>query len=184
MGFPKPLLRIGGETFLAQTAASMLTVVERLVIVLGAHREAVIAVVPPDPRIVTTENADYLSGQLSSIKAGLRAVSLHATAAVVHLVDHPAVLPDTFRAVIRQYEASGMPIVIARHQGRRGHPVLFDRAVFSELQAAPLEFGARVVVNASPDRVTYAEVGDAGVLLDLDTPEDLARADLPPRPTS
>jgi CTP:molybdopterin cytidylyltransferase MocA len=56
--------------------------------------------------------------------------------------------------------------------------------VFNELQAAPLEVGARAVVNARPDRVIYVEVDDSGVLLDLDTPGDLARAGLPSRPHS
>jgi len=38
--------------------------------------------------------------------------------------------------------------------------------------------GARVVVNADPERIAYCEVEDDGVLLDLDTPADLERAGL------
>ena len=70
---------------------------------------------------------------------------------------------------------SRKPIVIASYQGRRGHPVLFDRALFSELMEAPEDQGARVVVNANPARVSYIDVEDAGTLLDLDTPADLAQ---------
>ncbi len=184
MGFPKPLLRLDGETFIAHTAASMLTVVERLVIVLGAYREAVGAALPADQRISIAENPDYLLGQLSSIKAGLLAISALADAAIVHLVDHPTVFPETFRRLIGQYELSDKPIVITRCQGHRGHPVLFDRSIFAELQQSSPEVGARAVVNARPDRVTYVDVDDPGVLLDLDTPADLARAGLPPVPVA
>jgi molybdenum cofactor cytidylyltransferase len=183
MGFPKPLLRLGGETFVEHTAASMLSAVDRLVIVLGAHRDAVGAAVPADSRINIAENADYMRGQLSSIKAGLLAISRSATAVVVHLVDHPTVLPATFRLLTDEYASSGKPIVLARFQGRRGHPVLFDRSIFNELQQLPVEVGARAVVNACLDRVAYVDADDAGVLLDLDTPADLARAGLPPIPT-
>ena len=70
------------------------------------------------------------------------------------------------------------PILIARYHGRRGHPVLFAKRVFSELLAAPDGEGARFVVNADPARVVYVEVEDPGVTLDLDTPEDLKRAGL------
>jgi CTP:molybdopterin cytidylyltransferase MocA len=55
--------------------------------------------------------------------------------------------------------------------------------VFAELMAAPEDQGARVVVNADAARVRYVEVDDAGVVLDLDTPADLAQAGLPPPPS-
>jgi molybdenum cofactor cytidylyltransferase len=183
MGFPKPLLRLNGETFLDHIAASMLVTVERLVIVLGAHRDAVMAAVPADNRISIIENRDYTLGQLSSIKAGLHAVSACADAAIVHLVDHPTVLPETFGRLAGEYQLSMKPILITRCRGHRGHPVLFDRSIFAELQRAPTDVGARAVVNANTDRVIYVDVDDPGVLLDLDTPADLARAGLPTVPT-
>ncbi|MBV8772864.1 MAG: nucleotidyltransferase family protein, partial [Deltaproteobacteria bacterium] len=142
MGFPKPLLRLNGETFLAHLAASMLSAVERLVIVLGAHREAVAPAVPADDRIITIDNPDYKLGQLSSIKRGLRTLSAQADAAIVHLIDHPTVLAQTFRRLADEYALSGKPILITRCGRRRGHPVLFDRSVFAELERAPLEVGA------------------------------------------
>jgi molybdenum cofactor cytidylyltransferase len=179
MGFPKPLLRLNGETFLTHIAVSMLHTVERLIIVLGAHREAVRAAVPAHNQISIIDNPNYLMGQLSSIKAGLRAVSRHADAAIVHLVDHPTVLPETFSRLVGEYQLSGKPIVVTRCRGQRGHPVLFDRSIFEELQQAPTDVGARAVVKANEDRVIYLDVDDPGVLLDLDTPADLARAGLP-----
>ena len=72
--------------------------------------------------------------------------------------------------------------MIARHDGHRGHPVIFDRTMFAELQSAPEEEGARYVVNADASRVAYVDLDDPGINLDLDTPSDLARAGLPPPP--
>ncbi len=54
--------------------------------------------------------------------------------------------------------------------------MLFDRSMFAELLDAPEDQGARVVVNADASRIVYADVDDAGILLDLDTPEELSRA--------
>jgi molybdenum cofactor cytidylyltransferase len=181
MGFPKPLLRLNGETFLSHTAAAMLVAVDRLIIILGAHLEAVAAEVPADDRISVIENPDYRLGQLSSIKCGLRAVTAHADAAIIHLVDHPTVRSETYTRLVGEYKLSGKPIVVVQYGGRRGHPVLFDRSIFAELERTPVEVGARAVVRADNDRVMYAEVDDPGVLLDLDTPADLARAGLPTR---
>lgn len=178
MGFPKALLEVEGVPFVARLAAAMLQVVPRLLVVVGAHAERVRTAIPTDPRISVVPNPDWPRGQLSSIRAGVRAGAREGDAVMIHLTDHPTVTADTFRAVASAYCTSKKPIVIARHQGRRGHPVLFDRSMFTELLDAPEDQGARVVVNADPARVQYVDVDDPGILLDLDTPQDLARAGL------
>jgi molybdenum cofactor cytidylyltransferase len=183
MGYPKPLLRLGSRTFVEILAAAMLQSAARLIVVVGAHAGAVRGPIPADPRIAVVDNAHYLRGQLSSIKAALPHISADAGGVLIHLVDHPMVRAETFAALIDGYRRLGSPIVIARYQGRRGHPVLFARLVLGELAAAPEDQGARVVVDRDPARVAYVDVDDPGVLIDLDTPEDLERAGLarPPR---
>jgi molybdenum cofactor cytidylyltransferase len=182
MGYPKPLLQIGGRTFIEHIAETMLAVVPRLVIVIGAHRERVQAAIPRDNRIAVLENPHYSRGQLSSLKTGLGAITAEPTGVLVHLGDHPMVRAATFRAIVDSYDRVGKPIVIARHDGRRGHPLIFDRAIFSELLSAPEQEGARYVVNADAARVEYVDLDDPGINLDLDTPSDLKRAGLPPPP--
>ena len=183
MGYPKPLLEIGGRTFIEQIAETMLAVVPRLVIVIGGHRDRVRAAIPRDPGIAIAENPDYSRGQLSSLKVGLGAVQPDSAGAIVHLGDHPMVRVETFRAIVDSYNRTGKPIVIARNDGRRGHPVVFDRVLFAEILSAPEKEGARYVVNADASRVFYVDLDDPGINLDLDTPSDLARAGLPPPPT-
>jgi molybdenum cofactor cytidylyltransferase len=184
MGYPKPLLAVGDESFLSRTTALALGVASRLVIVLGAHADRVRPAVGCDPRIAIVENPNYFRGQLSSLKVGLAEVLAGgADAVVVHLADHPLVASTTFRALVDDYRRTAQPIVVARYRGRRGHPVIFASSVFGELMAAPEDQGARVVVNDNAARVVYVDVDDPGVMLDLDTPADLALAGLPPPPT-
>lgn len=182
MGYPKPLLLIDGKTFIERIAATMLAVVPRLVIVLGAHVDRIRPAVPHDRRIEIVENTDYSRGQLSSLKAGLGAIQADSAGVLVHLGDHPMVRVESFQALVESYRRTGKPIVIARSAGRRGHPVLFDRSMFAELQSAPEGEGARHVVNANESRVQYVDLDDPGINLDLDTPAELARAGLPAPP--
>jgi molybdenum cofactor cytidylyltransferase len=183
MGYPKPLLTIDGKTFIEKISATMLTVVPRLVIVLGAHAERIRRAIPRDERIVIVENPNYSRGQLSSLKIGLDAVQSDAAGAIVHLGDHPMVRVESFRAVVDSFERTRKPIVIARSGDQRGHPVIFDRSIFAELHNAPEGEGARHVVNADASRIEYVDLDDPGINLDLDTPADLTRAGLsmPPR---
>jgi len=182
MGYPKPLLEIDGKTFIEKIGATMLAVVPRLVVVLGAHADRIRPAIPHDGRIEIVENPNYSLGQLSSLKIGLGAVQTDSDAVIVHLADHPMARVESFRAIVDSYQRTAKPIVIARSAGRRGHPVLFDRSVFAELHRAPKGEGARHVVNADPSRVEYVDLDDPGINLDLDTPADLARAGLPPPP--
>jgi molybdenum cofactor cytidylyltransferase len=71
--------------------------------------------------------------------------------------------------------ASGHAIVVPRYGGRRGHPVVFSSALFGEILATPDELGARHVVRQDASRVYELDVDDPGVLVDVDTPADLAR---------
>jgi molybdenum cofactor cytidylyltransferase len=176
MGYPKPLLKLGSRTFIETLTAAMLESASRVIVVVGAYADAVRSALPLDPRVKFVENPDYIRGQLSSIKAALPHVGHTAVAALVHLADHPMVRSETFTAVIAAYRRSQSPITIARYNGVRGHPVVFAREVFPELAAAPEDKGARAVVAADPSRVAYVDVEDPGILIDLDTPEDLQRA--------
>ncbi|MGH7947915.1 MAG: nucleotidyltransferase family protein [Candidatus Binataceae bacterium] len=182
MGYPKPLLRLNADTFIEHTVSAMLGSVARLVVVLGAHAERVRPVLPRDQRLTVVENPDWPLGQLSSLRIGLATIGRAAAAAMVHLTDHPTVRAATYSALAAEFARSSKQILIARHNGRRGHPVIFAKGIFDELMRAPDAGGARVVVNADPSRVAYLDVDDPGVSLDLDTPADLARAGLPPPP--
>jgi len=83
--------------------------------------------------------------------------------------DMPRVLPATIAAVARGLD--GHPVAFAQHQGRRGHPVGFSAEMYSELAGLTGDEGARRLVARYPARAV--EVDDPGVLIDIDTTQDL-----------
>ena len=95
---------------------------------------------------------------------------------LVTLVDVPLVTAATVEALLAAYRASRAPVVRPARGGRHGHPVIFDRAVFDELRRADLAAGAKTVVQARLDQVLDVPVEDGGAFLDVDTPDDYARA--------
>jgi molybdenum cofactor cytidylyltransferase len=189
--FPKPLLRMphSAQTFVEHLTQSILQSVPQLTIVIGAQAARIRDIVDAHPEwshsVTIVENPDYLRGQFSSLKTALCLIRSSANplcdAVLVHLCDHPFVAGATFCALVTEYARIRPRILIARNFGRRGHPVVFDRRLFDELLDASEDQGARVVVNRDPSRVTYLDVDDPGVTLDLDTPTDLKAAgvDLP-----
>ena len=84
----------------------------------------------------------------------------------------PLVRPSTLRAVARELERS--PVAYAQHGGRRGHPVGFAAELYSELVGLTGDQGARRVIARYP--AVGVELDDPGILIDIDTVDDLAAA--------
>ncbi|WKB52434.1 nucleotidyltransferase family protein [Eleftheria terrae] len=160
-------------TTLSQVIASRLPLV---VVTTAALRELVKShvashdvVVVPDPPARGRDPADPL-GMGYSIAAGVRARG-DSPGWLVLPGDMPMVRPETLRAVVDGL--ADHPVAYAQHGGRRGHPVAFAAELFSELATLTGDEGARRIVARYP--AAAVEVPDPGVLLDLDTEDDLHR---------
>jgi molybdenum cofactor cytidylyltransferase len=179
MGRPKALLPLSdGDTFVARLVTTFAQAgADDIVVVLGAHADAIAASVSRLPVLArTVANPEYERGQLSSLVAGLDFVDRPGVRAVLVMpVDMPLVTPRTVRAVIDACRATSRRIVRPIVGDRHGHPVAFDRSLFDELRAADLARGARAVIGAHEADVLDVPVGDAGAIEDIDTPEDYER---------
>jgi molybdenum cofactor cytidylyltransferase len=111
-------------------------------------------------------------GMGHSIAAGV-AARPHASGWLILPGDMPLVQPATLLAVaaaLAQHHA----VAYAQYRGRRGHPVAFGTELFSELIALDGDDGARRLVARYPGHAV--EIDDAGVLIDIDTQQDLQGA--------
>ena len=120
--------------------------------------------------ILVLEPAQAFRGMGSSIAAGV-AERPGASGWLVLPGDMPLVQPQTLRDVAKALAQHA--VVYAQHRGRRGHPVAFAAELYSELIALDGDEGARRIVARYP--VHGEEVDDPGVLLDVDTVDDLAQ---------
>lgn len=120
-----------------------------------------------DVVIVSDENA--ARGMGHSIAAGV-AERPSAAGWLILPGDMPMVRPATLLTVAAALEHH--PVAYAQHNGRRGHPVGFAAELYSELIMLNGDEGARRLVARYP--ACAAEVDDPGVLVDVDTVEDLA----------
>jgi molybdenum cofactor cytidylyltransferase len=174
MGRPKQLLDWHGVPLVRHVAAIALqSSLQELLIVTGSESGRVRAALSGIPaRIVQNDSFD--AGQSSSLRAGIAALGPEVAAAIVLLVDQPLLQPATIDALIAAWQPP-CRIVAPRFAGRRGNPVLFDRALFGEIAAISGDRGARDVIRAHESALCLVDVDDAGVAADLDTPDDYRR---------
>ncbi len=121
-------------------------------------------------QVINERPSDGLS---SSLQVGLAALDPRTQAVLIALADQPTITSDVVAAIVREWRETGAQIVAPVYRGERGHPVLFDAAVFPELRALTGDRGAREVIERDPSRVRLVPV-DRDMPRDVDTPEDLA----------
>lgn len=163
----------GGGTFLSRILGTIRTAgIHDMVVVAGHDPARIIEAVAREPDAQVVVNAEYESGQLSSVLTGLRAIDREPVEAMLlTLVDVPLVSVATIRAVLARYEDTRAPLVRAVNGDRHGHPVLIARALFAELAAADETLGIKPVVRRHASAAGDVHVDDEGAFLDIDTPE-------------
>jgi molybdenum cofactor cytidylyltransferase len=117
-------------------------------------------------------------GMGASLACGVAAA--RADGWIIALADMPFVRPDTIARVAAAL-VRGAPIAAPAFHGRRGHPVGFGRRFRDELLALSGDTGARGVLAAHPGDIMLLDCDDAGVLRDIDVPQDLDAPDAAPR---
>lgn len=122
-------------------------------------------------RMAAPHAGNGLGGSLGDAFRELISQQDNAVAAAVILADMPWLNAATCSRLNRH--AGPGRIVMPRHQGKRGHPVLFGRDLWPALAELKEGEGARGVVQANRQAVHVIDVDDAGIWRDVDTPRDL-----------
>ena len=172
---PKANLLIGGKTFLTAIVEVMHSAgINRIYVVLGKDAESIKGK-NPNLGVTYVINKEYQKGQLRSIQAVLEVIPKTIDSLIIHLVDHPLINVSTVQTLVRARQAEKAPIIIPTYRNKRGHPVLFGNEVFKQLMEAPMDVGARAVVRDNRDILCEIETEDAGIVVNINTPEDYNR---------
>lgn len=176
MGRSKPLIPLGDHPLLRHVIDRLKeSTVDDILVVLG-YDSATIRQGVSLEGVRVIENPEYGNGMSSSIRAGLRAVKDDAEAALIVLADQPLVSSKTINQIVDYFRDRKPGILIPVFKGFRGNPVLIARRLFPEMSRITGDIGCRAIFDDHPMEIETVEVDDAGVLIDIDTPEDLERA--------
>jgi len=175
MGETKQLLRLGEHTLLDQVLANVrASGVDEIVLVLGHAAEKIMDSVTGE-NVKIAINRAYREGMGTSLRTGLSALPSGIDAALIVLADQPFVRPATLKQLMDQYRKSNAQIVIPMYKGFRGNPVLLDHSVFPEVMALNGDIGCRAVFGNHLEGIVKVSVEDLGILLDLDSKDDLEK---------
>jgi len=126
-------------------------------------------------RLRLTPAPRYAEGLSASLAAGVEALPDDAEAAFVFLGDMPRIPAGVTDALAKALSV-GAPAAAPTFEGRRGHPVLFHRGLWSRLAALTGDRGAADLLVDLGDQLALVPAPDDGVLFDVDAPGDLSAA--------
>ncbi|MGF1461794.1 MAG: NTP transferase domain-containing protein [Maricaulaceae bacterium] len=113
-------------------------------------------------------------GMAESLKVAIRALPQSRPWAFVALADMPRVRPATY-AALAQAIAPGRYAVRPAYNGQPGNPVLLSPEALDDGLTLEGDQGARGLLKRHQARVLRLDLGDPGVLYDVDQPLDLKR---------
>lgn len=175
MGALKPLLPFGGSTVIEIVVSALLQCpLEEVLVVLG-HRAEEIERQLTGRRVRVVPNAEYRSGMLSSIQAGVAAAGPGTDWFVIALGDQPSLSAPLTALLIELATQGSAGIVVPSIGGRRGHPLLIHRRYRTEIGELSAQIGLKELLQRYPDDIYHVVVEDEAVLRDIDTPEEYAQ---------
>jgi len=164
----KPVLHHTVENVLASQA-------EPVVVVTGYQADDVQELIQDLP-VTLCFNSCFADGMATSLSAGIAALPDDVDGALIFLGDMPLITADIVNAVIDGFrQGDGKTIAVPVHGGRRGHPVLWGRRHFAELQTLKGDQGARQLLAVHSGEIAECDAGNEAIFADADTPEALAR---------
>lgn len=188
LGKPKQLIEFGGSTLLAHAIREARSSgADPLFVVLGAHRNRILASTRELDACTVIENTAWREGMGSSLRSGVAAVlgtfqaSGHApgqvpgkvTGVLVMACDQPAVSGEFLREMLARHAQQPTAIIAAAYAGRLGIPALFPSRCFPELERLHGDEGARHLLRSAQEQVMAVPLAEGA--WDIDTGQDLAR---------
>jgi molybdenum cofactor cytidylyltransferase len=177
MGANKLVETLHGIPLVRHVAMAALASSARPVIVVTGHEGERIRAALAGLDVALVHNPDFADGLSTSLKAGIAALGPDTDAALILLGDMPLVDASVLDALSAAFTANpDAAAVVPVIKGEWGNPVLLSRRLFDAVSALKGDAGARKVLAERRSEVIEVAVDSDAVLLDLDTPEALAKA--------
>ena len=160
-----PLVSHTAHTLLASRLAE-------LVVVLGHEAERVRSHLEGLP-LTLVVNPHYREGQMTSVHAGLAALSGRCDGVMVCLSDQPLLESADINRLIDAFNSRKRgSVLVPTYEGRRGNPIVLAYAHREAILSGNRNLGCKRFIERNPELVETFEMDSDHVLFDLDTPDE------------
>jgi len=171
----KLLLDIKGQTLIRRVAAALDAAAVCGIWVVTGHEAERVEQALQGMTVHFVPNQAYAAGLSTSLQAGLRALPADIDGVLICLGDMPDISQPLIDKLIAAFDpVEGRAICVPTYQGKRGNPVLWSRRFIPEMLELAGDAGAKHLLGEHSDLVCELETEDRAILLDLDSPAEVA----------
>jgi len=175
MGKPKQLLPWHGTTLINHVIDTIEeSIIEDLIIVLGYNHQVIKKQVREWPAVVI--NNAWKSGKSASVKCGLGMIPEETDCVVYFTIDQPFITVSLIEQLVYAAGRTDAAIIACRCKEIPTVPMLFKRDAFEHIRALKGEEGGKSLLALPNLPVSFVEILDERILLDIDTEEDYQKA--------
>ncbi len=170
MGQLKQLLEWQNQSLLEHAIQNVQSLLkERVIVVLGAHAESIQTAINLDS-VTVIVNSDWQEGIASSIRAGVQALPMSASAVLILLCDQPLIGSTLIQTLLTGWQNEPTRMVACQYGNSVGVPALFPAEFFRRLLQLKGDQGAKHLLMEFGDRLLKMPLPEAE--LDIDTTGD------------
>lgn len=177
-GVNKLLLPLGGVPLVRHSArVLMASKILELVVVLG-HEATKVENALSGLQVRTVRNEHFAEGQMTSVHAGMDALTQEADGVMVCLSDQPLLTTEDINDLIHAFcMREDAEVVVPTYRGRRGNPIVLASEHRKSILSGQRNLGCKNLIEKNPDIVTTVEWASDHVVVDIDTRQDVMRID-------
>lgn len=172
----KLLLPVDGVPLVRRTSELYVGLGMQVSVVLG-HESDRVKEALSGLGVKTVLNADYASGQQSSVKVGLDTLGVSGgIATLIALSDQPLLTSEDITVYCEAFLAGPRDKIMVPYWGqKRGNPVMFPNSIIQRLRGEGKTPACRKFIDSHPNMVTRFPASTVHFIADIDTQQDAKR---------
>jgi molybdenum cofactor cytidylyltransferase len=176
----KLTLNLHGQTIISSVIRNLShSNIDQITVVVGHEHRAVTQSLSDYPQVQIVFNSLYERGQMTSIKAGVSALSSNTEGFLICLGDMPSITSEDYNFMIEQYKSSldktATPIVRPIHTDRVGHPVMFHSSYKLDISDAPDSSDCKLIIGKNINHYYPITVDSDNFFADIDNESEYNR---------
>lgn len=173
----KLLLDFGGRAIVEQTVSNLAeSDVSSIIVITGFEQAPIVSVLKShmNDRVSIVHNADWSTGRASSIGCAVEHAPSDADALLFLPGDKPTIGASLINRSLELFTQHHPAILYVKTPMGRGHPIIFDRALYTELAALEGDLIGNKLIEKYRGRTV--ELEDVSLQPDINTDADYQAA--------
>lgn len=177
----KLLMEVEGQPVIERLIDAISPYVTEIILVTGFRQEEVVSWADSwqmnhKCRLNCVYNEQYAQGMFTSVQRGAQVIwnRMQKDATITHAIMTPGDYPCIIKRTVEELIDHKGDVVIPSYHKHAGHPIVVSRPVISTIIEESPDSHLKKVLQCF-DR-HYVDVNHEGILLDVDTPEQMRRA--------